>query len=62
MTPLFTEIDIKDRLDIIKEVGFNTFMISLDRSYEKWTAPIEDIVDYCKQIGLEIHCGHAPYI
>lgn len=62
MVPFFTEIQMKKRLELMKQAGFNSFMMSLDRNHEKFTDKLESIVDYCNEIGLEIGSGHAPYI
>lgn len=61
MVPFFTEIPIKRRLELLKEAGFTSFMMSLDRNHEKFTDKLEKVVKYCKDIGLEIGSGHAPY-
>ncbi|HHU59736.1 TPA: sugar phosphate isomerase/epimerase [bacterium] len=61
MVPFFTEISMKRRLELIKEAGFTTFMLSLDPAHEKFTASLGKIVDHCNKIGLKIVCGHAPY-
>lgn len=61
MIPFFTELSMKRRLELMKKAGFNTFMMSLDRGHEKFTATLEEIVELCKKIDLEIETGHAPY-
>lgn len=61
MVPFFTEINMKDRLRLMKEAGFNSFMMSIDRNHEKFTDKLENIVEYCKELGLEIGSAHAPY-
>lgn len=61
MVPFFTEIDMFRRLDLIKQAGFTSFMLSMDPAHEKFTAPLDQVVNYCNQIGLTIACGHAAY-
>jgi L-ribulose-5-phosphate 3-epimerase len=61
MVPFFTEISMKDRLRLMKEAGFTSFMMSIDRNHEKFTDKLENIVTYCKELGLEIGSAHAPY-
>jgi len=61
MVPFFTEIPMLRRLDLIKEAGFTTFMLSLDPAHEKFTAPLREVVEHCTKIGLKISCGHAAY-
>lgn len=61
MVPFFTEISMKRRLELMKEAGFTSFLMSLDRNHEKYTDTLENIVKYCNEIGLEIGSAHAPY-
>lgn len=61
MLPFFTEIKMEKLLDLIRKAGFTTFMLTLDSNYEKLTAPLNQVIDYCKKIELEVQVGHAGY-
>jgi len=58
---LFKEVDLLQKLLLIKQAGFDICMPTLDPLHEVINYPIENAVSYAKQIGLKLDYGHAPY-
>jgi|AntRauTorcE11897_2_1112592.scaffolds.fasta_scaffold00016_82 sugar phosphate isomerase/epimerase len=61
IVPFFEEISFNKRLELMKKAGFSTLMISFDVGHEKFTAPLEQTINLCKQHNLQINTAHAPY-
>ena len=55
----FTRADTKKKLDAIKELGFDGVMLTMCDKIETMT--IEEQIDYCARIGLEVVSVHCEY-
>jgi sugar phosphate isomerase/epimerase len=58
---LFKLVDLKQKLWLIKQAGFDVCMPTLDPQHEVINYPIEEAVVYANKIGLSLEFGHAPY-
>ena len=55
----FARVDTKQKLDAIKDLGFDGVMLTMCDKIETMT--IEEQVEYCKKIGLEVVSVHCEY-
>lgn len=56
-----TTLSFKERLKIYKDIGFNEIALYLDNAYLKENETYEHIIDYAKEINLQIKQVHIDY-
>ena len=56
-----TTLNYKERLDIYKNIGFNEVALYLDNNYLKETETYDQIINYAKEINLQINQVHVDY-
>ena len=56
-----TTLNYKERLDIYKNIGFNEVALYLDNNYLKKTETYDQIINYAKEINLQINQVHVDY-
>ena len=52
---------MKERLNKIKEYGFDAIIISADKKYDKVNGKLKKRIKYAKKIGLKLSSLHASY-
>ena len=56
-----SNLNYKKRLDIYKKVGFKEVALYIDNSYLNEGEDYNQIINYAKEIGLEVNQAHADY-
>lgn len=52
---------MKERLNKIKEYGFDAIITSADKKFDKTNGPLKKRVNYAKKIGLQLSSLHSSY-
>lgn len=56
-----TKLSYKDRLQIYKDAGFKEVALYIDNDYNKPNESYKDIINFARQIGLEVKQCHIDY-